>query len=514
MSSRFTSLLFTVTACTAAVDPGAGTGSVHVRVAHLSPDAPNVDFCVAPHGTGKFVGPILATNGHLTGLPYAHVTKYFDLDAARYDVRLVAPGLADCTQSLGGLPDFTDLPALPPDTSATIAAEGVVAFGSATPFALHAYVDDTDVPGGQAKLRFVHASPGTPPVDVGLGGGALFVPVFSDVAYGATAAAANGYVTTAPLDGAEVSARPHGTLADALSIKPTALPAGAIATTYAIGLPGSTTTPLRVLLCVDNAAPDGLLTPCSIVGGTPERAHVRLAHLSPDTPAVDVCLAPAGSGAFDRPQVKTLGADDGLAYPQVTTYVDLPVGSYDVRIIHATASGCAIGAVPDTRGVTVHDGETATVAAIGELDPSGAAASDPALQLGIYLDDTAVGASRTKLRFIHASPGTPAVDVGLGSGSSFVKVFADVPFGGIASGAAGANGFVETSPLTAAIAARLANQWSDALVIPGVTLDAGAITTAFAIGGKTGASTNPLGVLLCRDNAPASGLLAACTVAP
>jgi len=69
-------------------------------------------------------------------------------------------------------------------------------------------------------------------------------------------------------------------------------------------------------------------------------------------------------------------------------------------------------------------------------------------------------------------------------------------------------------PVTAPVAARLANQSTDALVVPSVTLNPNAIGTAFAIGGKTGASTNPLRVLLCGDNAPASGLLAACAIAP
>src|SRR5262245_58603572 len=186
MSSRISSLLLAIAACGPATGPTLGTA--HVRVAHLSPDAPNVDFCVAPHGTGDFTGPILATNGHLTGLPYGNVTKYFDLDADQYDVRLVAPGAADCKTALGGLPDFTDLPNLPPETSATIAAEGLVAFGSTTPFALHLYIDDTAVPADMAKLHFIHTSPGTPPIDVGLGGGALFASVFSDIAYGNAAA--------------------------------------------------------------------------------------------------------------------------------------------------------------------------------------------------------------------------------------------------------------------------------------------------------------------------------------
>src|SRR3954464_10543682 len=140
MNQRLTSLLFAyaVSAC-GSVEESAGVA--HVRVAHVSPDAPAVDFCVAAHGTGNFTGPILTQNGHLTGLAYGNVTRYFDLGAEQYDVRLVAPGAADCATAFGGLPDFTDLPALPPDASATIAAEGLVAFGSQTPFALKAYLD-------------------------------------------------------------------------------------------------------------------------------------------------------------------------------------------------------------------------------------------------------------------------------------------------------------------------------------------------------------------------------------
>jgi len=507
MTPRIATLLFACAAgCGSVESPAVGT--VHVRVAHVSPDAPAVDFCVAPHGSAQFTGPILTQNGHLTGLAYGNVTKYFDLASDQYDVRLVAPGAASCDTALGGLPDFTDLPLLPPETSATIAAEGLVAFGATTPFALKPYIDDTTVDAAKAKLRFIHASPGTPPVDVGIGGGALFTGVFTDIAYGNAAAAANGYLTTDPISGAELSARAHGTLVDALAIKPAELPAGAIATAFAIGTPDA----LRVLLCVDNAPPNALLSQCQIVGGKPERAHVRVAHLSPDTPAVDVCLAPAGTNAFAKPLLKTLGVTDGLAYPQVTTYVDLPVGTYDARIIHATATGCSIGAIPDATNLAIHADLTATIAAIGVLDHSGAAANNPALRLAVFADDTAVTTGKAKLRFIHASPGTPAVDVGLGTGASFAKVFSNVAFGNIAVHAPlDAAGFVETAPVTSPVAARLAGQTTDAVVVPSVTLGANSIATAFAIGGKTGAATNPLGVLICVDNGPATGLLATCT---
>ncbi len=511
-----TSFALALAVSLAGCDASVQTGDAHVRVAHLSPDAPSVDFCVAPHGDTAFIGPILATNGLATGLSYGSATKYFDLAADTYDVRLVAPGSADCSTSLGGLADFTDLPSLSPGDSVTLAAEGLAMIGSATPLHIAAYVDETQVDSGQAKLRFIHASPGTPAVDVGVGGGAVFTSVFTDVAYGDIAAADNGYIETAPIAGAEISARAHGSLSDALSIKPAVLPAGAIATAFAIGELGSSTTPLRVLLCVDNAAAEGLLSQCSVVGGTPSRAHVRVAHLSPDLRAVDFCLAPTGTTAFSAPVLASLGVQDGLTYAAVTTYVDLPVGKYDVRVIIANATGCSIPAIPDTIGVSVDNDQTATIAALGDSDPSGLAAHDPPLHLALFTDSTTVPSGSAQLRFIHASPGTPAVDVGLGSGAQFTKVFADVSFGDIATNTGiDALGYVQTAaPLTSTVAARLANTSGDALVLPGVTLPGQGIITAFAIGNKTGASSPPLQVLLCGDNAPPTGLLSSCTLAP
>lgn len=487
--------------------------TARVRVAHLSPDAPAVDFCLAVAGSGKFSGPVLAGAGGLAGISYGKLTRYLDVPAAAYDVRLVAPASSDCSKSLGNLPDITDLPTLSAGTSATIAATGKLAHGGA-PFTLRAYIDDAAPLADKAKLRFIHASPGTPNVDVGLGGGVAFSAVFADVAYGSFQPHELGYVTTAPLTAVELSARATGTTADVLSIKPASLPAGAIATAFAIGELGSAATPLQVLLCNDSAPPHQIETECTAVGAAPERAKIRVAHLSPDAPAVDVCLAPAGSGAFTKPLLASLGARAGLAYPQVTEYVQLPVASYDVRIVLATETTCANPAVPDTSNVTLTRDLTATVAAIGALDRSGPAIADPGFRLAVYADSLTAAAGKAKLRFIHASPGTPNVDVGI-LAPHFIRLFGNVEFGKVAvHGGIDAQGYLEANPLNATIAARLANATTDALVIPNVSLPAGAIATAFAIGGKTGATTNPLRVLLCTDSVRTTSLLAQCVVAP
>jgi len=134
----------------------------------------------------------------------------------------------------------------------------------------------------------------------------------------------------------------------------------------------------------------------------------------------------------------------------------------------------------------------------------------------MFVDELTVNANRTKLRFFHASPGTPAVDVGLGAAHGFVRVFANVSFGETAPSngtSLSNNGFVETTPVTSAVSARLAGALTDALTIPSVTLAPNSVATAIAIGGKTGTHSNPLQVLLCGDTAPANGLLSACTVA-
>ncbi|MGA7118736.1 MAG: DUF4397 domain-containing protein [Polyangiaceae bacterium] len=493
--------------------PDAGSSAL-VRVAHLSPDAPAVDFCIAAHGTTSFSGPVLKGASLTAGISYPSVTEYLPVPPGQYDVRLVAPNAADCSTSLAGLPDFKSLPALPANASVTIAAEGQVSADAGVPFGLTAYVDDATAPAGKASLRFVHASPGTPPVDVGTSAGATFSAVFSDVAFGAVAAAAgpidaNGYLQTAPLSDVELSARAHGAQTDVLVIPSASLPAGAVATAFAIGKLGNTKTPLEVLLCVDNAAPTAGLSSCSQVGDS--LSHLRVAHLSPDAPAVDVCLKSHASATWPaKPLLNSLGASAGLSYPQVTTYVDVPVDAYDVRIVLATATDCSAGAVPDTSNVQVTAGLSATVAAIGDLTVAG---SDPAFSLKVFPDDRTVDPAKAKLRFIHASPSTPAVDVGVGTGASFMKLFADVAFGATAAAGASidADGYLSTAPVSGVnVTARVANATTDALTVPGISLPAGTIATTFAIGGKTGQATNPLQVLICTDSAPANGVLTAC----
>lgn len=241
----------------------------------------------------------------------------------------------------------------------------------------------------------------------------------------------------------------------------------------------------------------------------PARLKLRVAHLSPDAPAVDVCLSPTGAGRFAGPMIEQAGGTAGLTYGQVTRYLDLEAGTYDVRVVAASATDCATAIVPDTTGVALAAGATITVAATGLAAPG---ADQPGFALVPFDDETQVAAGKAKVRFVHASPGTPAVDVGAGSGASFTPLFTSVDFGSTDADLAPA-GYLETAPLTGAtVSARATGTLADALVLTDVTLPAGAIVTVFATGILGG--TPPLAALVCADDVTATALLSTCALAP
>lgn len=233
---------------------GGAAGMSKLRVAHLTPDAPAVDVCV--DGGSGFTGPVLKGAGDTDGLAYSEVTDYLDLPSGSYNVRIVAPNADNCDTALAGLPDITGL-ALAKDQAYTAAATGMLTPPSGTkPFKVEAYADTiTATNAAKIYIRFIHASADTPAVDVGLGSGASFTPLWTSVEFPKVGqVAGNDYVETDPVTGATISARASGTTADALVLNNIDIPAGAVVTAFAIGNLGGTPQPLKALVCVDSAA--------------------------------------------------------------------------------------------------------------------------------------------------------------------------------------------------------------------------------------------------------------------
>jgi hypothetical protein len=142
----------------------------------------------------------------------------------------------------------------------------------------------------------------------------------------------------------------------------------------------------------------------------PATAFLRLAHLSPDTPPVDVTVA----GVSDPAQHLEV---PGVGYGAMSDYAMLAPGQYTVSMRGA-------GAPPDSPPVltttfAVAAGEAVTVAGLGNH-------ADVALR--VLRDDlTPPPAGQAKVRIINASPTTPSLNVRLSGGQVVVD---DVPYAG------------------------------------------------------------------------------------
>lgn len=206
-------------------------------------------------------------------------------------------------------------------------------------------------------------------------------------------------------------------------------------------------------------------------GGAPAETLIRLAHLSPDTVEVNVCLLPDLDGAEP---IGPLVGEGGLSFPSVTEYVAIEPGTYGLRVVAGTATDCGTG-ILEVEPFEIAEGTTTTLAATG-LSAAEEGSAD-ALGISAYSDDlTAPTAGNARLRLIHAAPGVPPVDVGMGTGDDFVAVWEAVTYGDDA-------GYVETAAFGPTdFAARVTGTTADALIISGVEGPDGALVEGFAVG--------------------------------
>jgi hypothetical protein len=126
--------------------------------------------------------------------------------------------------------------------------------------------------------------------------------------------------------------------------------------------------------------------------------YVRLAHLSPDTPAVDVYLKPKSGGKQQRFQ--------GVGYGVMSPYLRLPVGTYSVAMRPAGADPSSDPVL--TLEVNVENGQAYTVAGVGRYADLG---------LRLIPDDLKLpAANQSKVRIIQASVRAPVLDVDVNNG--------------------------------------------------------------------------------------------------
>lgn len=122
--------------------------------------------------------------------------------------------------------------------------------------------------------------------------------------------------------------------------------------------------------------------------------YVRLAHLSPDTPAVDVYLKSSSNAV--KPQVFK-----GVAYGAMSQYLRLPTGNYQVAMRKAGAPASTKPVI--TTEVGVQNGDAYTVAGVGRFADLG---------LRVLNDDLKLpDPGKSKVRVIQASVKAPVLNV-------------------------------------------------------------------------------------------------------
>jgi hypothetical protein len=118
-------------------------------------------------------------------------------------------------------------------------------------------------------------------------------------------------------------------------------------------------------------------------------AMVRVLHASPDAPAVDVYVDGNKVGA----------PLEGLEFGDLSGYVSLPAGTYDLKVC-AAADETACPIVADD--VALAAGTRYTIAATNAL---------ASIEAQIVTDEPNPVAGRTQVRVVHFSADMPAVDV-------------------------------------------------------------------------------------------------------
>ena len=175
--------------------------------------------------------------------------------------------------------------------------------------------------------------------------------------------------------------------------------------------------------------------------------RVRVIHASPDAPAVDVWVD--GAKAFSD-----------ASFKDATAYAPLTAGEHKVQVVPA---GQTEPAVIDAT-LTLAEGKDYSVAAVGLL-----ADIEP---LVLEDNNAAPAAGKAHVRFVHASPDAPAVDIAVKGGP---VLFSNVPFKGVGD-------YTPVDAGTYDLEVRLAGTDTVVLPLPGVKLDAGTVYTAWAMG--------------------------------
>ena len=180
-------------------------------------------------------------------------------------------------------------------------------------------------------------------------------------------------------------------------------------------------------------------------------ANVRVAHLSPDAPAVDVLV-----GTDDVTKSAVL---ENVSFPAVSGYLPVADGNY---FIDVAATGTTAPVI-DVNDITLSGDLTiAAVNFLADIEPI------------VLTDDRTPAAGLAKLRAVHASPNAPAVDIFV-DGAGLLPALTNLSF-------KESTGYLELAPGDYTFRIRATGTTDDVFVVEDLALDANTNYSAFAIG--------------------------------
>jgi len=197
-----------------------------------------------------------------------------------------------------------------------------------------------------------------------------------------------------------------------------------------------------------------------------DMARVRVVHASPDAPSVDIVVN-------DGPRLFR-----DLGFGMATDYRTVPANVYNVKVTPAGAppSGNVIDA-----DLSLFYNTDYTVVAVGELE---------SIRPIVLVDDNSpLARGQSRLRFVHASPDAPAVDIKVVDGPFLFQNVAFTQVGDYVTIPEGIYG----------LEVRLAGTDTVVLDLPGIDFESGTTYTAYATG-FAAADGPALGVLVSADS--------------
>ncbi len=475
----FTNYKAVIIACVAFVVAGCGSSDssfsgeslAAVRVLHAVPDAPRVNV-------------LLNEEVVLSDVDFRVGSAFLSVDAGSYDVRVdaILPGGATTTVLEAASVEFAA------DTATTLIAAGTVGGGIV---AVPQAEATEEIGPDNLRVKVTHASSAAPPVWVSFADGDIGQATFlGPIEFAPNDQAKN---SIGPVEVPAGSYRARVIARDPVNLDITDadvvfdsgvldLPAGADLNIVAVTstVPSTAQAPSPISLVVL----DGL--GASDIFDVNTGSNLRAVHNSPGVPAVNIF-----ADVTATPEDENILLVENLSYAESAGYLVVPSTEFDVGI-RLFPDGTQ-DAISFTADLMTGMGYTA----IATVDTNmGNMPSAVILEDGF---DYRPVATEAKVRLVHGSPSTPAVDIYVfPSSAALLPADADAPFlEDVVFG--DATGFVALDPGSYDVYITLANDPNPAISVTGLPVAAGGVYTAIARDPDPNVANDTAGVILIAD---------------